>query len=383
MVVMLVALLVYTYAGGRNREAAAARRPALSVDPTAPPVAARPPAPGPPAPGVVVAEYDLGDTAFTDPEDWPGGSSELKAVVHYPRKLPPGRLPLIVALHGNWVWCAADETLPWPCPDGVPSIPSYRGYDYLGDALALRGFVVVSLSGNGINAGLGVAEQRTRLINQHLAMWQQYAATGDGPLAGAFTDPATGRKAPVDLRGRIDMLRVGTLGHSVGGQAVLWHASDQHRVDWPKGVEVKAVLTMAAPYPGFDNDNGETRPDSTSFAVLSAQCWGAGDLKFVDDVRGRNSEPVYSMTLAGANHSFLNTNWSPSSGVFGAYDDSECPDDPAKLSEEPERAAAVAYATAYFARVLRGDTAADPILTGVQPLAPGVTGKAEFLPAAH
>ena len=332
---------------------------------------------------VGVVEYHLGDTAFTD-RDW-AGRSELAGVVHYPSDLPAGA-PLIVQLHGQAYSCATDDPdANWPCPPGVRSVPSYRGYDYLGEALARRGFVVVSLSANGINAFIGTSTQRAHLINRQLAMWQKLAATGMGPLAGRFRDPATGRTAAVDFRGRVDMRRVGTMGHSVGGLGVMRQAADRFRGEWPAGVTIRAVVPIASVYfEENEGDNSDTLITKIPFAVVSAECWSTGaDRQYFDNARGKNTVPAYLVTVRGANHSFFNTQWSPSSGQWGASDDSTCPDNPARLSETTERQVAVEYLTAYYERTLRDDRRYDAILTGARPLAvPGVTATAEYLPPA-
>jgi len=52
-------------------------------------------------PAVVTAEYNLGDKAFTDKKEWPHGFSEMRAVVRYPRRLPTGKMPVVVLLHGQ------------------------------------------------------------------------------------------------------------------------------------------------------------------------------------------------------------------------------------------------------------------------------------------
>jgi dienelactone hydrolase len=361
LVAMLAVFLISAHAFGPQR------RPASALS-----------TPERDAPAVVAVEYDLGDTAFTDPPQWTA-AAELKAVVRFPRVLPPGRLPLIVLVHGQHYPCAADGEADWPCPPGVEPIPSYRGFDYLGEALAGRGFVVVSLSANGINAHGGGAPQRAHLINRHLALWQQFDATGGGPLAGRFTDAHHGRTVGVDLTGRIDLTRVGTMGHAAGGTAVVRQAADAFRGEWPTGVRIRAVAPIAADY--FDADPDDTRGSTVTtvpLAVLSAGCRGDSDHRFFANARRRNAVPVHLMTLPGANHSFLNTVWSPSGGVYGASDDSTCPQDPGKLSETTERAAAIAYLTAFYEWALKGAGAAQRVLTGARPLGvPGVTGIAQ------
>ena len=85
---------------------------------------------------VAVADYDLGDTALTDPQT--GTVSEVRAEVYYPRLLA-GRRPLIVMSHGSWWACDVQTAATWPCPPGSHAFPSYLGYAYLGKALAAQG----------------------------------------------------------------------------------------------------------------------------------------------------------------------------------------------------------------------------------------------------
>src|SRR3954471_11258513 len=183
----------------------------------------RPAAPAPPAgPAgahdpvpLATAAYDLGDTAFRvpgfhhDPGDTEPAPLELAGVVHYPRDLTGGSRPLVVVAHGMWESCVVPRppapvpngSADWPCAAANPAMPSLRGYDYLGQALAGRGFVVVSVGLNGVNAGEqgDIADlARAAVLNKHLAMWQQLAATGGGPLAG---------KLGADFRGKVDLSR--------------------------------------------------------------------------------------------------------------------------------------------------------------------------------
>ncbi|MEU1755597.1 hypothetical protein ABZ436_23455 [Micromonospora matsumotoense] len=330
---------------------------------------------------VGVAEYRLGDTAFTDPPAWPS-TSELTAVVHYPKGLRRGKAPLIMQLHGQQYACATDGATDWPCPPGVKPVLSYRGYDYLGEALARRGFVVVSLSANGINAMMGTAPQRAKLINQHLAMWQRLSANGDGPLAGQFRDPDTGAKDPVDFRGRVDLSRVGTMGHSVAGQGVMRQASDKHRGDWPPGVTIRAVVPVASVY--FEETPGDVLITRIPYAVLGATCWSGGEQRYYERARGLNRVPVYLASVQSGNHNFFNTVWSPSRGEFASRDDSDCPTEPNRPNEESQRAFAVAYLTAYYEWTLRDDRRHEDQLTGARPFeVPGVTAKIEYQPPAR
>ncbi|WP_432825006.1 hypothetical protein [Dactylosporangium sp. CA-092794] len=390
-------------------------------------------------------DYNLGDTAFHVPgfhqsqDTSPLAGIELAADVHYPAGLRGGPYPLVVLLHGYWATCddhaaadiaargeaaAATTTDPaeldrlyqeitaaytklyqWPCPPGTPALPSFRGLDYVAHQLAAHGMVVISISANGINAGqIGDAADNARaaLINKHLDMWRQLVRTGGGPLAGKLTDPGTHRPRAVDFTGRVDLHRVGTLGHSRGGRAVAYQAADVHRAGIPSGVHIAAVLALAPAGAGTATEPGS--PDAPAYRVTSAPlavwlgtCDGAtGDQgqDYVDLAAGHTTDPVYRWRVSGANHNFLNTEWSPSSGRATAADDfaqtaaahgltrpgpglcGEIQSSPAaapslswtnvtrQLTEARERQVAAGYITAYFTRTLLGDTAQEAAISG-------------------
>ncbi|MEW2522698.1 alpha/beta hydrolase [Actinacidiphila alni] len=327
---------------------------------------------------VATAEYDLGDAAFTDPES--GTVSEVRAVVHYPRHLT-GKLPLIVMSHGSWYACDSEDADTWPCPAGSRPYPSYRGYDYLGAELAARGFVVVSLSADGINMTSFDYGDRARLINEHLRLWQELADGKGGPLKGRFTDAATGRKVAPAFAGHVDMHRVGTLGHSRGGKGVMWQASDKHRTEWPAGVRVKAVLGLApVKFDDPEGDNSDTLITKLPFAVVTGSCDGAvheAGQEYLDDVAGRNTRTDFSVSLLHANHNYYNTAWTPPASL--GEDDSTCPAQ--ELTPARQQDALTAYAVAFYRYELYGDRSGLPTLTGHRPL-PGATGTTRVVPAA-
>ncbi|MDQ0787656.1 hypothetical protein [Streptomyces sp. B3I8] len=312
----------------------------------------------------VTETYDLGDTAYTDPVS--GTVSELRAVVHRPRGLH-GRLPLIVMSHGAWYGCTDEDATAWPCDLGG-AFPGYRGYDYLGEALAARGFVTVSISVDGINMSSFDYGDRARLINAHLRLWKRLAS-GGGPLADRL--PA--------LRDHVDMHRVGTLGHSRGGKGVMWQASDKHRDEMPDGVRVGAVLALApVKFDDPEGDNSDTLVTRTPVAVVTSSCDGAvreHGQEYLDDVVGRTREPAYSVSLLHGNHNYFNTRWTPPAPL--GEDDSTCPAQ--ELAPAPQQDALTAYATAFFDAFLKGDDSGTAVLTGKRPL-PGVTSTTRVVP---
>lgn len=319
-------------------------------------------------PAVAVAEYDLGDTALTDSQS--GTVSEIRAVVHYPRH-PGARLPLIIQSHGSWWACDSQDAAEWPCEGGAKPFPSYRGYDYLGAVLARRGFVVASISVDGVNQTSFDYGDRARLVNEHLRLWAQLAA-GRGPLVSRLGA----------LTGRVDVGNVGTMGHSRGGKAAMWQASDKHRAEWPAGVTVRAVLPLApVKFDDPEGDNSDTLVTRIPVGVVTGTCDGAvGERgqEYLDDVVGRTRQPAYSVSLTGANHNYFNTRWT-SPSLFGD-DDSTCP--AAELTPAVQQSALTAYAVAFYERSLHGDRSYDAVLNGKRPL-PGVTSATRVVSASR
>jgi hypothetical protein len=370
--------------------------------------------------GIAEVRFDLGEEAFTPPASVGyTGRSELSGSVYYPRDVSHGKHPLVLLQHGSWETCAdraaataqaAAETAlaraeaagdqaeadrqqalvseagaklwAWPCAAGVGPIPSSQGYAYLARDLAAKGFVVVSMGTNGINATAGgqadtVYQARAALINRYLTLWERLARTGEGPLRGAFTSPGTGAPVTVDFRHHIDMTDVGLLGHSMGGGGVMQEIADRNRSHWPHGVDIKAAFTLA-PTDTWDGDPVTKTP----FAVMWGTCDMVNTGEFFERNAGHNTAPVYKYTAVGGNHAYYNTQWSPSSHQVASRDDavagtrpgtclSQYPGQPhtedEQLTETRQRTATVHRVTAFFQRFLRDDTTLDPYLAGERP----------------
>lgn len=283
------------------------------------------------------------------------------AVVHYPSDVTEGVHPLVVMLHGWYAVCSDrrpdatyDDKHKWPCQPGVPEIPSNRGYDYLAQELAARGMIVVSVNANPINGGVYRPDEftaRADLVNQHLGIWQRLTTTGEGPLSSSF-------------KGHVDMTNVGVMGHSKGGRGVAQQSSDDAHDKWPAGVRVKAVVALE-PIP-----SGGERVSQIPFLTVIGGCDRVSNdaaEQYFDNAAERNVVPVHQMTVRGANHSFFNTVWSPSSGEVDAEDDAEhttpgnCRNpatgaDEKQLTEEEQRQIGVQFLTAFFQSYLVGGT---------------------------
>src|SRR5215213_7140001 len=333
------------------------------------------PDPGTPGPlPVTREEYDFGDTAF-QPSSFPG-SVELRASIHYPANLPAGPYPVILFLHGRHATCfkGGSQLLQWPCTNGSETIPSFQGYDYISEVLASHGYVVVSVSANGVNAvdnsvfDLG-ALARGELMQKHLDILKTFNTTGGAPFG-------------TKLVGKLDLSRVGTMGHSRGGEGVVRHYILNNSLGAPYGI--KAVFPLA---PG---DFNRFVVNNVALNVLLPYCDGdVLDLQgvhYYDDARYNvpgDQAPKHYELVMGANHNFYNTIWSPSSPfpgatndwlafVPGGHSDSQCGTVKGnqRLTEAQQRGTGLAYMTAFFRAYVGGETQFIPILTGDAPPPP-------------
>ena len=328
----------------------------------------------PGAPGtleVASADYDFGDTAFTPPDL--AAPVEVRARVYYPAQLERGPFPLVVFMHGRHVTCgtSAGAGAGWPCePPDVP-IPSYLGFEYIQKVLSTHGYIVISISANGVNAADGLtgdngALARAQLIQHHLALWQGWNTQGGEPFGATFV-------------GRVDLKRVGTMGHSRGGEAVVRHFLLNREQASP--VEVGAVLPLAA--------TNATRfvINQVPLGVILPYCDGdvtnLEGVHYYDDARynvpGDGSRKHTFLVLA-ANHNFFNTVWTPGQFDIGSIDDTTRRDarlagdvycrsgSPFRLTDAEQRAVGVVYVTGFFRAYLGQERELLPMLTGLVPL---------------
>ncbi|EAQ97788.1 alpha/beta hydrolase [Congregibacter litoralis] len=137
-----------------------------------------------------------------------------------------GPFPLVLIVHGN---------------HGMEDY-SDDGYAYLGELLANRGFITVSVDQNYINGSWSGDFQgkemaaRGWLLLEHLAQWRDWNQTPGHPLGD-----------------KIDMNRLALIGHSRGGEAVsiahsfnrLSHFPDDATVAFDYGFNIRALVAIA------------------------------------------------------------------------------------------------------------------------------------------
>ncbi len=257
-----------------------------------------------------------------------------------------GERPVVLLLHGRHTWCyGPGSSTAWPCVPGRTSIPSYLGYDGTARALASRGYSVVSISANAVNANDNQlaadqgAQARGQLIldtldlladanaGKAVSLYDAAKAT-DVSLADALTagTQALAERAngfvtapdpldtvtPADLVGKFDLDHVGMMGHSRGGEGVTSAAVLNTQREKPFGIE--SILPLAPV------DFARMTVPDVAMNVILPYC--DGDVSnqqgqhMLDDSRyAFGDDSLRSGTWAmGANHNFYNTVWTP--GVY-------------------------------------------------------------------
>lgn len=276
-------------------------------------------------------------------------------------------MPLLLFLHGRHSTCFrggpnGEASSDWPCPQGWRLVPSYSGYRYIADVLASQGYLVVSISANGINGqdGLiadGGASARSQLVRHHLDLWARWNAAGGDPWNGRF-------------RGRLDLDRVVLMGHSRGGEGVERAAIDSNASDsW----KIRGLVLIGPTAFGHQVAAG------IHTTVILPHCDGdVSDLQgqqYVDIGRDLAIDPALrsSVVAMGTNHNFYNTEWTPGLSKSPAWDDwfdpadEQCGDQRRRrLTPTEQQSVGLAYTAALIDLAAANGTRSLPLLDGTR-----------------
>lgn len=278
-------------------------------------------------------------------------NADVEGQLRYPLD-GEGPFPVVLYQHGRHSTCTylggVEFLSAGVCPDfsetGLPlvltaPIDSFEGYDYMASRLAAHGYVVLSIDANDVNdkdiAGDAGVMARSQLILHHLDIFRAINREGRydqlADIDALLPDP----ERFAVLQGRMDLTRVGLMGHSRGGQGVTQaiHYNKQAqrttteaglppRVLEPPFTDPHAIEAVFALAP--TNFDYVTAPD-TVYAVLLPYCDGdVSNLQgafIYDDSRAIDEaepSPKFQILAKGGNHNYYNTMWT---GVEGDGDD--------------------------------------------------------------
>jgi len=236
----------------------------------------------------------LGGSASERNEYWGFTPKEmpLNARVWYPDG--PGPFPLVLVVHGNHNM--RDFSDP--------------GYDYLGELLASRGYILASVDENFINGGIrGENDARGWFLLRHVQLFDEFNEEAGNPF-----------------QGKVDMGNIVLMGHSRGGEAVanaaafneLSHYPDDASLEFDFGYDIQGIVSIA-PVDGqylptgrgvvvedmsYLTFHGSHDGDVTSFHGLRIY----DRMKFNDPTDFNFKSAVY---VYRANHGQWNSVWGP------------------------------------------------------------------------
>ncbi len=233
---------------------------------------------------------------------------DVKGSVYYPaeddgvnqpfnvRLAALGRTPIVFMAHGNHHTHHDPqdrENEGSPNCNSIPAdwieIANHKGYDYLQVQLARMGVIAVSVDCNETNGctfnDLPNIERRADLIMGSIAHFQSLDTGGDATFGG-----------------RIDFQRVGMMGHSRGGEAVVIAGN---QAPSRLGVAVQAVISLAP----VNHD----RFTPTGYAFMTVLPASDGDVSDNGGARFYDiavPSPLKSQIyIDWANHNYFNRQW--------------------------------------------------------------------------
>lgn len=288
-----------------------------------------------------------------------GSSYDVRGTVYYPAeddgKVQPfhkrlaevGNVPIVFMAHGNHATyyspddrneercCLRTGDVTFnpgddpnrecvkPADYGWPEIPNHEGYDYFQRALAKMGIVAVSVYSNQTNCKSYTAtnmRQRAELIIASIAHFQSLAASPGSTF-----------------QNRIDFSRVGLMGHSRGGEAVV---VVPEIIGLPN-VEIAGVISLAPTNAGASSGAPTKHPFMT---ILPA---GDGDVSKNDGAGFYDkAEPETfkcQVYVHRTNHNFFNRQWFNDDGLG-----------PPVLSRNAHERVLLAYGCAFFRAAVLG-----------------------------
>ncbi len=291
------------------------------------------------------------------------------------------RVPVVVLVHGNHAsWVPTTFGPPSGTVTHVDSsgtthtldvldtatlmtdVPSFEGYAYLQEDLAKRGIVSVSVDTNFANRFGSRIETRADMV-----------------LAALDHMRALDKDAATRYFGRLDLSKVGLMGHSRGGDAVVRVVEKNLGRSTTTRFGIEAVCSLAP------TDISGTATDTTRTQLSSADVgfflgvWGTldGDVSGVDGADNEFGNPFRHYERTGAQksmihldrceHNRFNTVWmggSPAAPFSGDDPGLLASDVPLLRSFAEHQQLAIEYIGGMFAWHLLGDTTARGLLQG-------------------
>ena len=269
---------------------------------------------------------------------------------------PDGPFPLVLMVHGNHPFAQFSDP----------------GFAYLGELLASRGFIFVSVDQNFLNGGFtdilesmkNENDARGWLLLQHLRQWQAWNANPASPFFG-----------------KVDLNQIAVGGHSRGGEAAAIAAAFNRLPYYPENSAVRLndhfniqAVVAIAPIDGQYSPGGRgARLENINYLVIHGS--HDADVNSFDGLnqyeRARFSEGNHfkaALYIYRANHGQFNSAWGSRDhldflgGLINRAD---------LLSEAQQQQIAKVYITAFLEASLRGQEDYRPLFQDARAAGPG------------
>ncbi|MGF1599109.1 MAG: hypothetical protein ACFCVK_19675 [Acidimicrobiales bacterium] len=250
-----------------------------------------------------------------------------------------GPVPIVFTAHGNHrTWRDPANHLNESCGPsaGFEEIPNHEGYEYFQRALAKMGFIAVGVYSNETNCKdytVKNMRHRAEVIQASIEHFSTLSSAGDAIFGGV-----------------VDLDRIGLMGHSRGGEAVVTLPEIISVV----GANIRSVISLAPTNAGASSG----RPDGYDLMVILPAADG--------DVRTNPGAIYYDQAtpssfrsqlyIDGANHNYFNRQW--------PQDDGLGPDRPSRNQHERILAS---YGSAFFRATLMGHDTHSYLFGGARP----------------
>lgn len=245
----------------------------------------------------------------------------------------PGPFPLVLIVHGN---------------HGMKEY-SDPGYQYLGELLASRGFILASVDENFLNGWMRAEnDARGWMLLKHLQAWRGFNDSTSSPL-----------------HGKVDMHKIALMGHSRGGEAVavagafnrLSHYPDDATLKFDFNFDIQSLVAIAPV-------DGQYRPMEkgtplTNYNYFLIHGSHDGDvssfsgLAQYERLRFTDGQPWFKSAILvyRANHGQWNTVWG---SLDGGPQSARVLDIRGLITQEEQRQFARVYITAFLEATLKG-----------------------------
>ncbi len=207
-----------------------------------------------------------------------------------------GRFPLVLIVHGNHDMTKFSDP----------------GYAYLGELLASRGYIFVSVDENFLNGRIrSENDARGWMLLQHLKVWKRFNDSTGGPFAH-----------------RVDLENIALMGHSRGGEAVavagafnrLSHYPDDANILFDFNFGIKALVAIAPIDGQYEPANRPTPLANINYLVIHGSHDGDvsafSGLRQYSRIRFTDGKPWFkaAVWMYRANHGQWNTKWGSTDG---------------------------------------------------------------------